>query len=261
MIMQELVPLSAISGLHEYRKDHGDIAALAADIGRAGLVCPVILTEDRRIISGSRRVMAAQLRGVPTIAALVIDTLAEAFAALESEKVTTIAYDSPHTLPLTSVEWVHLQRVLTNLRTGSKTVGFKLSERIARYCGVSTNTLWRAAYVVEAANRPDAPPESAGIMQEMADTGNVTRAYEKIRNPGMELLTNREFPTITDLKTQRTVLQGASAKMYGLVSVLPQIREINPRMTQEELQQFITDMEAGQRVLAKTLKTLRKAQK
>lgn len=254
MISQELVPLTAISGCNDYRRHWGDIKALADSIWLSGLLRPVILTENRYLVSGSRRVMAAQYAGVPTIAALVIDNLAEIFDELEAEKA---AADNTSTLPLTAVEKVYLQRILTSLRPGKKNVGFKLSERIARYFDTSTNTMWRAAYVVAAAERADATTETLAIMQEMADTGNITRAYEKVRNPGLELLTDRVQPTIEDLKTQRTVLQGAAAKIFGLTSVLPQIKTIHPRMPQAEREQFIDDLADGRRVLDKMLKVLR----
>lgn len=260
MITQGLVPLTEISRWDAYRQTWKGTPELAASIRESGLMCPVILTDKYQLVSGSRRLMAAYYNRDDAIQALVIDNLAEIFDALEEEKAKTAAADNAYTLALNPVEKVYLQRILTDLRPGRKNPGFKLADRIAAYLDTSTNTMWRATYVVDAAEKVSATPETVGIMLEMADTGNVTRAYEKVRNPEAGLLTNRVQPTIEDLKTQRIVLQGAAAKVFGLTSVLPQIKSIHPRMPQEEREQFMADLADGRRVLDKMIKILGKAQ-
>ena len=56
-----------------HRKDMGDIEALAESMDRLGLLQPIIVTPDRRLIAGERRLRAARRLGWVTIAARVHD--------------------------------------------------------------------------------------------------------------------------------------------------------------------------------------------
>src|SRR4051812_30218621 len=56
-----------------YRNDLGDIAALAESIDRLGLLQPIGVTSELRLIFGARRIEAFKLRGRDRIPARVLD--------------------------------------------------------------------------------------------------------------------------------------------------------------------------------------------
>ena len=57
---------------HRYRQDLGDIPALAASIREWGLLRPVLITPDNRLIAGRRRLEACKLLGWETIPVNVV---------------------------------------------------------------------------------------------------------------------------------------------------------------------------------------------
>ena len=56
---------------HCYRQDLGDIQGLAASIREFGLLRPVLLTRDNRLLAGLRRLEACKLLGWKTIPVIV----------------------------------------------------------------------------------------------------------------------------------------------------------------------------------------------
>ena len=67
------LPISKIKVRHRYRKDLGDLAGLAASIKELGLLHPVVVWSDRRLIAGERRLAACKLLGWKTVPVTVID--------------------------------------------------------------------------------------------------------------------------------------------------------------------------------------------
>jgi ParB family chromosome partitioning protein len=57
---------------HCYRHDLGDLQGLAASIRELGLLRPVLITPDDRLIAGRRRLEACKLLGWETIPVNVI---------------------------------------------------------------------------------------------------------------------------------------------------------------------------------------------
>lgn len=61
------IPLNEIKEINRQRLDLGDIQTLAASISQFGLLQPIVITQDRRLIAGGRRLEAHRLLGLPTI--------------------------------------------------------------------------------------------------------------------------------------------------------------------------------------------------
>jgi ParB-like nuclease family protein len=57
-----------------HRKDMADIVGLAANIAELGLLHPIVVRPDGRLIAGERRLRAAKLLGWTEIALRVADT-------------------------------------------------------------------------------------------------------------------------------------------------------------------------------------------
>ena len=58
-----------------YRKDLGDVRALAASIAAVGLLQPVVVTTSGRLIAGQRRMEAGRLLGLTEIPVTVVNLL------------------------------------------------------------------------------------------------------------------------------------------------------------------------------------------
>ncbi len=67
------VPISSIKIKKRIRKDNGDIATLAASMMRYGQLHPLIITNKYVLVSGYRRLLAAQSLGWDTIEAVIVD--------------------------------------------------------------------------------------------------------------------------------------------------------------------------------------------
>lgn len=67
------LPIKDITVGNRYRKENGDLTDLAKSMDEVGLLQPIGVTKDRRIVFGYRRLLAARKLGWETIAARVID--------------------------------------------------------------------------------------------------------------------------------------------------------------------------------------------
>src|SRR6478609_363677 len=71
------LPLNEIKLENRQREDLGDIAGLAESIKRFGLIQPVVITQDKRLIAGGRRYAACTSLGLATIDVVYRETLSE----------------------------------------------------------------------------------------------------------------------------------------------------------------------------------------
>lgn len=69
-----------------YRRDLGDIAELAASMKDVGLLQPIVITPDRVLVAGERRLTAAKELGWTDIEVHVVDDLDTAAALLRAER-------------------------------------------------------------------------------------------------------------------------------------------------------------------------------
>jgi ParB-like chromosome segregation protein Spo0J len=66
-------PVASIIVSNRFRKEPGDIQALAENIHEIGLLHPIAVTPDRRLIAGARRLMAFKYLGRIEIPVHVVD--------------------------------------------------------------------------------------------------------------------------------------------------------------------------------------------
>jgi ParB family chromosome partitioning protein len=79
-----LVPIDEIKVKKRFRKDLGDINALAESLKRFGQISPIVITKKNQLIAGGRRLEAARSLGWRTINAVVAD-IPDEVTALEYE--------------------------------------------------------------------------------------------------------------------------------------------------------------------------------
>src|SRR5215831_16179762 len=67
------IPIDSIKIGSRFRKDLGDIASPAEDIGKIGLLHPIVINQKRELISGLRRIDAFKLLGKSEIPAHIVN--------------------------------------------------------------------------------------------------------------------------------------------------------------------------------------------
>lgn len=174
-----------IEGRH--RKDFRDLDSLAASIEELGVLQPVLVTADFRLIAGERRIRAANSLGMETIPARVVSHLSEAADLLKAERDENVCRQE-----MTVSEKVSLAKQIEELEkpaaaerqaegqdagresrwdgSGSAEPEPKKERRAADLAGeavgMSRITYQRAKYVMDTAEDQTEEPEVREVAQE-----------------------------------------------------------------------------------------------
>lgn len=196
-----------------YRRDMGDIEGLARSMMEVGLLHPVVVTPDLRLIAGERRILAARMLGWDTIPAHVVD-LADVLRGEWTENAERKDF--------TASEAVAIGRALepgereaARERQEAQEYGRGVTcekvtqvreqtalDKVAARVGMSRPTYAKAAAVVDAAERE---PERYGeVLEKMDATGNVSAAYRDLKRKEEQLERKIEDPPARDVK----IIQG-----------------------------------------------------
>jgi N6-adenosine-specific RNA methylase IME4 len=173
-----------------YRRELGDIRALADSIAEVGLLHPIVVTPEGRLIAGQRRLEACRLLGWSDVPVTTVDL----YQAARGE-----AHENFVRKDLLPSEIVALKRAIEPLerREARERQGVRADlclpatvaecqraypgdarDKIARYLGVGRTTIERAEAVVDAA---EAEPEEYGYLVEQMDrSGKVAGAYRRL---------------------------------------------------------------------------------
>lgn len=79
------IPIDSIAIESRHRHDFGDIGGLAGSIAAVGLLHPVVVTPDRVLVAGQRRIAACLSLGWSDIPVTIVDNLADAADLLRAE--------------------------------------------------------------------------------------------------------------------------------------------------------------------------------
>ena len=173
-----------------YRKDLGDLRALAQSIEEVGLLHPVVVTPEGRLIAGQRRLQACRLLGWTEVPVTEVDLYQAAHGEAHENLVRKDLLPSEIVALKRAIE--PMERREARERQGSRedlchraTVaeGQRASpgtarDKIARYLGVGKTTIDRAEAVVEAAEED--PEEYGYLVEQMDRSGKVAGAYRRL---------------------------------------------------------------------------------
>lgn len=206
----ESIRIEEVIVAERVRQDMGDLAGLAASINAMGLLQPIGVTPDKRLVFGERRLRAcSELLGWESVPCVVIDNLTTALRLLQAED-----QENRQREDLNVVEKVELARRLesilkpeaaarkaeTQAKPGEKvgaqgcavsappknpdenakkpSTSKRTREAVAEAVGMGKTTLAQATAVVDAAKEN---PELAPVVEEMNRTGNVAAAHRAIQ--------------------------------------------------------------------------------
>jgi ParB family chromosome partitioning protein len=186
-----------VTGRH--RVAMGNIAELAESIESVGLIAPVAITPDYRLIAGARRLAAAEYLGWQTVPVVVLSDLSEASDLLIAERD-----ENTMRLPMAVSELVSLGRALEELERPKARERMRTStsfgvssveltppsnkqtrEVVGEALGVSGPTYQRMKMVVTAAedaSLPEPVREVAQQAKEQMDAGgSIHAAYDRVQ--------------------------------------------------------------------------------
>jgi ParB family chromosome partitioning protein len=195
------VSVSSIVVGDRYRKDLGDLEPLKKSISEIGILHPVVVDGERRLLVGGRRLEACKQLGMAYIPAVTASSLSELRQRVMAEKDENVCRE-----PFRPSEMVALGRVIEEFQRpiaeaakaegGSKGGKAKpggtspkleksrdeskrTSSVAAAACGVDRRTYEKAKAVTQAA--ADAPKTFGDLVEMMDRTGKVNRAYSELR--------------------------------------------------------------------------------
>lgn len=187
---QEIRRPAQIRVVQRHRRDLGDLSDLKASLSRVGLLHPVVIAPDGRLVAGERRLKAIRELGWDWVPVRVVRSLDDALKALHAERdentcrkdfapseAVALARDLE---PLELKAAKERQGTRTDKHPGKLPEGLKgeRKEHIAAAVGVSRKTLEKATAVVEAAERD--PHRFEKYRAGMDRTGNVHGAYRQL---------------------------------------------------------------------------------
>jgi ParB family chromosome partitioning protein len=216
------IPLHEIEPIDRYRKDMGDINALADSIRELGLIQPVVVMEMEgsigvlmryRLIAGERRVNACRSLGWHHVPACVVKRLDDAAALLRAQRdENTCRKDfTPSEAVALGKALEEIERKKAKERQGGagRDRSSKLYERskgrtddrVAEAVGMKKDTYRKAKAVVDAA---EADPALQPVVEQMDRSGKVDPAFKKVKKIVAKV---KHTPTPTkmiDLKVTNT---------------------------------------------------------
>lgn len=187
------LPIDSIAIGERHRQDLGDLDSLAESIRKVGLLHPVVVDADHRLIAGQRRLEAVRKIGMDSVPVTVVDGLSDAADALMAERDENTCRK-----PMTPSEAVLLGRELEELvrplahknkrESGGpveSTRPLRPVDRIdtravaAAGVGMSPSRYREAKTIVEAAESRD--PVGVQAKRDMDETGNVHGALRYLK--------------------------------------------------------------------------------
>lgn len=187
-MINRVVPVGSIKVANRIRKEFGDITSLANDIKENGLLNPVTLTPDGKLLAGERRLRAVQELGWETVDARVVENpddlqaLKIEITENENRKEFTFSEKMAYAKLLHDMYDARARaNSAANLKVGSDspsvtsvTVG-RTDARIAEEVGIgSYNTLHKAEYVAD-----HATPEMIAALD--AEQLSINAAYKQLK--------------------------------------------------------------------------------
>lgn len=186
-----VLPISTIKVGRRFRRDLGDIDALARNIEEAGLLHPVVIDQRNRLVAGRRRLEALRLLGRDEIPVHVVP-LGDIARGEFAENVIRKNFTPSEMVAIAEALEPREKEAAKERRkkhggtapgrkanTGGKlpAVNARARDNLARAAGVCRRTLEKAQAVVEAAREE---PGFAHLVAEMDRTGRVHGAYRKL---------------------------------------------------------------------------------
>jgi hypothetical protein len=184
------LPISKIKVRNRYRKCLGDIAPLAASIKDVGLLHPIVVRPDGRLIAGERRLAACKRLGWTSVPVTCVDlkevirgefaenAFRKDFLPSEIEAIRR-ALEPYEKQAAKERQRQHAGTAPGRKHSGQVSRSERTRDRIGAFAGISGRSLTKIQAIVEAAERN--PKRFAPLVAEMDRNGRVDAVYRKLR--------------------------------------------------------------------------------
>jgi ParB/RepB/Spo0J family partition protein len=180
--MTPTVLISSILVRQRHRRDLGDLSGLAASMDQLGLLQPIVVRPDGRLIAGERRLRAARLLGWTKIPVNVVDlgkVVRGEFAENTHRKDFTLSEAVAIKRALEPIERAQAkERMLAGKPSGKFPKGRAL-DKVAKVVGKDRKTLARAEAIVDAAESE--PEKFHHLLEQMDRTNRVNGVYRRFK--------------------------------------------------------------------------------
>lgn len=263
MARMEVVSIRSIDRTGRHRKQLGDLRTLCQSIEKVGLLHPIVLTNEMKLVAGARRIAAFERHGEAKIPANIVANLDEAASLLQAEQD-----ENTCRLDFTPSEAVAIGKLLEDFerpkakerlseagRMGGKNKGSvnftdpsrgNTRDKVAAAVGMSGVTYEKAKAVVEAAEKD---PETFGpVVEEMDRTGRVSPAFKKIHKRTVVRArgcSEDSYESVRLLKSIENELTELEELMPDAVSVRRIVERC--RQLRDRLDKHITKLEKGKK--------------
>ena len=175
--------ISRIKVRSRFRKKLGDIQSLAESIKDVGLLHPIVVRRDGRLIAGERRLRACELLGWKNVPVTVIDI--DQIVRGEFAENAFRRDFLPSEVDAIRRALEPLERAAAKKRMSNGGKGVKVSQpcrsldRIGTFAGLSGRSLEKIRAIMEAAHRE--PKRFGPLVEEMDRTRKVDGPYRTLR--------------------------------------------------------------------------------
>ena len=267
-----------------FRRDLGDIGPLADSVASLGLLHPIVVTSDLRLIAGHRRLEAVRKLGWREVDVRIADDLESAVELLAAERdENTCRLDmKPSELVALGRRLEELERPKARERQahGETGPGKNAPARprgsveetrnvVGKALGVHGATYQRMKYVADRAEN-DATPEpvrevATQALAEMdAGTLGAETAQRRVRRVEISTAPGKPSPRNGAVKTKthrgRSAADGGRRVVNTLVGLTPTFDDLDPTdldLTSEEAAQWERDLRAAVSAINRFRKRLR----
>jgi N6-adenosine-specific RNA methylase IME4 len=186
------LPTNKIKVRNRYRKNLGDIDSLAASIKELGLLHPIVVRPDGRLIAGERRLAACRRLGWKSVPVTHVDLKKVVLGEYAENAFRKNFLPSEVNAIRMAIEPYEKAAAKERQRTHGGTApgrgkhsgkvsqgNGRARDKIAAFAGMSGRTLAKIQAIVEAAERK--PRRFGFLVSEMDRTGRVDSVYRRLR--------------------------------------------------------------------------------
>jgi len=242
------IPVDDIKIEKRIRRELGDIEALAEDIEKNGLINPPVITPDRKLIAGERRLRACKMLGWEEIEVRIMevenyrDKLRLEISENENRKSFTFSEKMDWAEKLERVERIKAEKRMKN-PTQNFAEGGETREKVADRAGFGNRETYRKAkYIIENADEE--------LINELDEEEiSIHSAYKKLKKEKDRLKKSNEDLTekLNEIKEDKKVLK----KRIG------ELEEKNSSKESEELQEQLDELKEDLKKKKKTVRSLK----
>jgi ParB-like nuclease domain/MT-A70 len=186
------LPISKIKVRNRYRKSLGDIDTLAASIKEVGLLHPIVVRPDGRLIAGERRLVACKRLGWKSVPVTRVDLKEVVRGEFAENAVRKDFLPSEIEAIRRAIEPYEKEAAKQRQRQHGGTApgrrkhsgqvspsDGRTRDRIGAFAGISGRSLAKIQAIVEAAER--SPRRFRPLVAEMDRNGRIDAAYRKLQ--------------------------------------------------------------------------------